>query len=303
MKAKLFLLILLSITPIFAADESTRIFNDALFKAAEQGNVAEITALMAKGANINAKQQSGDGHTPLIVAVRKGHLPAVKALIQAGADVNLKDELNQATALMWAVRKGDKNPVRQTASIEQKYEIGDLLIASKAEVNAKNRWGGTALQWATDAKNLRMVKALIAAGADVNIGDEAGLTPLMVAANYEGPDFLEMVKLMINAGAKVDVQDETGMTALMKAAMNHHKPETIRYLVSKGADINAKTLQGETALMIASRTARSEVVAYLIEAGADLKAKNEKGQTAMAVAKEAGYPDVINVLMKAGAPE
>ena len=276
--------------------------SEALFIAAKEGNPKKVDSLLANGAPVDAKQ-APDGLTPLIIAIQWGHLPVVQALMKAGADVNLKDDLNQATPLMWAVRKGDKKPMRLTATIEQKYPIADFLLETGADVNARNRWGGTAIQWAADSKNLRMVERLIRKKADVNAADEAKLTPLMVAANYEGPEYLEMVKLLIRAGARVNDSDELGMTPLMKASMNHYKTDTVRFLLANGAQIEAKDNQGQTALMIACKSARAEVAQFLIQSGADIQAKTTAGESVLTVAKRAGYANVIQLLMKAGARE
>ena len=297
-----FVCLLFCASTITALDDAINQSNQALCYAAKEGNLKEVKSLLSKGANVNARE-AAEGLTPLILAIQFAHLPVVKALIREGADVNLKEDLNQATPLMWAVRKGERKPGRFTAPIEEKYEIAELLIASAADINAKNRWNGTALQWAADSKNLRMVKRLIQKGADVHSADDAGLTPLMVAANYEGPEFLEMVRAMIKAGAKVNQQDEMGMTPLMKASMNHFKTDTVRFLISNGADIHAKTKEGYSALMLACKSARTEIVKFLIQAGADLNAKTGDGRSVMKVAKEAGYVDVIEILAKAGAKE
>ena len=281
-----------------AAEKSS----EELVEAAEQGNLQKVRSLIHAGADLNAPDPK-EGLTPLIAAVQYGHTAIVEALIKAGADLNRKDELNQSTPLMWAVRKSESEEGKVTAPIEKKYDIAKLLIQSGADIHLKNRWGSTALQWAADSGNLLMVQALIERGADVNAGDDDGLTPLMVAANYEGETYLKMVQTMIKAGAKVNAQDVFGLTALMKAAMNHFKTGTVRFLVSSGAEIDSKTKEGYTALMLACKTARTEIIKFLIDAGADLQARTNNGDSVMTVAKHAGYKDVIAILKKAGARE
>jgi ankyrin repeat protein len=211
-----------------------------LVEAAEKGDLKKVRSLITADADLNAPDPK-EGLTPLIGAVQFGHTAIVEVLIKSGADLNRKDEVNQSTPLMWAVRKEENEEGKVTAPIEKKYDIAKLLIESGADIHVKNRWGSTALQWAADSGNLVMVQTLIERGADVNAGDEAGLTPLMVAANYEGETYLKMVQTMIKAGAKVNVQDELGVTALMKAAMNHFKTDTVRFLLSSGAEIDSKT--------------------------------------------------------------
>jgi len=273
-----------------------------LLEAAEEGNLQKVQSLINADTDLNARDPK-EGLTPLIGAVQFGHTTIVEALIKAGADVNHKDELNQSTPLMWAVRKEESEEGRVTAPIEKKYDIAKLLIQSGADIHVKNRWGSTALQWAADSGNLLMVQTLIDRGADVNAGDDAGLTPLMVAANYEGEAYLKMVQRMIKAGAKVNAQDELGVTALMKGAMNHFKTDTVRLLLSSGAEIDSKTKEGYTALMLACKMARTEIVKFLIHSGADLQARTKNGESVMTVAKRAGYDEVIAILKNKGARE
>ena len=276
--------------------------SEELVKAAEQGNLQKVRSLIQAGADLNARH-TGEGVTPLIAAVQYGHTAIVEELIKAKADLNRKDELNQSTPLMWAVRKSESEEGKITAPIEKKYDIAKLLIQSGADIHIKNRWGSTALQWAADSGNLLMVQTLIDRGADVNAGDDAGLTPLMVAANYEGETYLKMVQALIKAGAKVNAQDELGVTALMKAAMNHFKPDTVRFLLRSGAEIDSKTKEGYTALMLACKMARTEIVKFLIGSGADLQARTKNGESVITIAKQAGYDDVIAILKKEGARE
>ena len=65
--------------------------NETLLNAAKEGQTETVQALIAKGADVNAKEKNG--WTALIRAAKKGHIDIVKALLEAGADVNAKDKM------------------------------------------------------------------------------------------------------------------------------------------------------------------------------------------------------------------
>jgi hypothetical protein len=106
--------------------------NEDLVQAANIGNLNEINALLAKGADVNAK--TNDGSTALMNASQEGHKDIIDALLSKGADANAKME-NGFTALILASRRGHK-------------DIVDALLAKGADINAKTKDGATALYMA-----------------------------------------------------------------------------------------------------------------------------------------------------------
>jgi len=104
-----------------------------------------------------------------------------------------------------------------------------------------------------EANNLRDVKRLIEAGADVNAKDYDGMTPLNSAASR---GFFTFFPALRDAGADVNTKDNAGMTPLHWAAYLGHI-EVVQILLSLGADINAKTNSGSTPLHIATPSCHS----------------------------------------------
>jgi ankyrin repeat domain-containing protein 50 len=122
--------------------------------------------------------------------------------------------------------------------------------------------------------DLNAVKALIAAGADVNMEDDwAGYYPLGISITKNLP---EMAKLLLKSGANINHADNrTGYTPLMQA-LNDDKPEMAKLLIAEGADIKIKATDGTTALIISASKSR-EVFDLLLSKGADINAKNDRG--------------------------
>lgn len=227
----------------------------------------------------------------LTYSALKGDLAKVKQLIeQQGVNVNAK--YAGGTALM-------------LASTEGHLEIVKYLISKGADINAKSDKGWTALMAASGEKgHLDVVKYLISKGADINARNDDGRTALMNAATYSGN--LEIVKALVEGkggllsvfskGVDVNAKDDNGETALMGACGNGHL-EIVKYLISKGADINAKAeatrFRGTTALILASMYGHLEVVKYLVSKGADVNAKSDSGMTALNVAKTNAIKEVL----------
>lgn len=121
----------------------------------------------------------------------------------------------------------------------------------------------------------------------------------LIDAAHEGD--LSRVRALLAAGADVNSKSEDrGATALTYASSAGHV-EMVRALIDAGANLNAKEDNGMTALMWASFAGRAEVVRVLIEAGANLNAKDNHGSTALTLASESGHNDVMQLLTSAGA--
>jgi ankyrin repeat protein len=106
------------------------------------------------------------------------------------------------------------------------------------------------------------VKFLIEQGADVNARTKRGGSALDIAASWGS---VEIVKMLLEKGARVDTQDDRGYTPLMYAAYAESmNTEVVRLLLAKGADRSA-TGEGETALSLASKRGDTEIVRMLKE--------------------------------------
>ena len=145
--------------------------------------------------------------------------------------------------------------------------------------------------------NTHGVLEAINAGANVNAKNKYGRTALMAAAQ-EG--HTEIFDTLIKAGANINAKDNEGLTALMGAAVNGHT-ETVNALIKAGAEVNAKNNDGYTALMWAAKYGYTEIVNALIEAGADDLTDNN-GLTALIIAAYSSFSnaETINALIDAG---
>jgi uncharacterized protein len=155
-----------------------------------------------------------------------------------------------------AAMRGDRAAVR-------------TLLQQKADVNAPQPDGATAIQWAAYNNDLAMADMLIAAGADVKLANNDGATPMRLAAiNGSGP----MLEKLIQAGADPNERDADGNTPLMFAARNGNVA-ALQVLTDHHADVNAKeNLRGTTPLMWAVTQSHPAAVEFLIQHGANVSA-------------------------------
>ncbi len=116
----------------FVSFASAGELDNQLIQASKKGDVVQVKALLAKGANVNARGKNDE--TPLMVAAKAGNTETMQILIDKGADLNVKDT-GCITALMWAAANGHADIVK-------------LLIDNGADVNIKDCTGKTALGWA-----------------------------------------------------------------------------------------------------------------------------------------------------------
>lgn len=162
------------------------------------------------------------------------------------------------------------------------------LVEQKADVNAPQGDGATAIQWAAYKDDLVMADLLITAGANVKTPNREGATPLYLASINGNAT---MIGRLLKAGADPNERGPQGETPLMLAARNGNV-KAIQVLLDQKADVNAKDrLRGTTALMWAAEQAHPAAVQLLIEHGADAVAasnpdtRNAKNNLADTVTK------------------
>ncbi len=164
------------------------------------------------------------------------------------------------------------------------------------------------------------VEAALRKGANVNMRDNAGWTPLMDAAQEGLP---EVLALLLRSGADVNARSLHGDTALIiasgcfivrqraKMAAQRHLPESaaeqfaapaamVRMLLAAGAPVNAQRDDGRTALMSASMMSWPEVIHLLLRAGAKVNARDAEGRLAIDYVDFRGHPEIAQMLLQAG---
>jgi ankyrin repeat protein len=168
--------------------------------------------------------------------------------------------------LVDAARTGDSETLR-------------ALLQKKADVNAAEGDGSTALLWAGYRDDLESARMLLGAGAKVNVANDLGATPLWAACQNGSQ---AMVRLLLDAGANPNAALLYGETPLMVAA-RAGKLAVVELLIAKDANINAHSSRGQTALMWAVAEKHPDVVRVLLAHGVDIRARSDAWNEVMAV--------------------
>lgn len=187
--------------------------DQALLTAASKGETVTVQRLLKEGASIDARD--GSGRTALLVATRANKIDAARALIAAGADVNAKDGI-QDSAFLYAGAEG-RNEILKA-----------ILATGKADLKSTNRYGGTALIPAAHHGHPETVVILLGTRIDKDHVNNLGWTALLEAVilGDGGPVHTRIVKLLVDAGANANVADREGVTPLMHARRHGYKAIT-----------------------------------------------------------------------------
>lgn len=325
-------------------EESERRGQTALMWAAAAGNAAATQVLIDAKADVNAA--SSQGFTALMFAARDGQPQTVQLLCEAGADVNTAIEPKWKT-----VRVPRKGSTALTLAVESgHFELAMQLVKNGADPNDQ-RGGFTPLHilsWVRKPNRgeevdgdppprgsggltaLEFVRAMVAAGADVNtrlkrgrsgkaVLNEKGATAFLFAARTAD---VPLMKVLLEQGADPTIPNADGCLPPMACAgigvravgeYAGTEPETmaaIDYLLTLGLDINAVDDNGETAMHGAAYRNYPQLVAHLASRGADPARwdhRNKYGWTPVMIAqgKRPGSfkpsPETVAALRKAGA--
>jgi len=210
-----------------------------------------------------------------------------------------------AGSLVDAVKRQDKTVTR-------------TLLKQKADVNAADAEGMTALHWAAHWDDLETVKLLVKAGAKARVANRYGVTPLHEACTVGN---VPMIETLLDAGADPNAVLGEGETPLMTAARTGNTA-AVRLLAVRGANVNAtEAFRGQTALMWAAAENHEAVARLLVELGADVNVRSthyefpaltggnggiihdraEGGLTALMFAARQGSIETTDRLLAAGA--
>jgi len=305
-----------------------------LLFAVRHGDMSAVRALVAAGADVSEKRP--DGATALLVAVINGHEDLVDFLLDKGADPNVEGGSTELTVQGLHARPMElkyrklTNSERDSEGVTRGNIFGKPL---QAAVHVAN-WHISDQFIAVKMDRLRVITSLLDHGADVNgrISMEeprwsgaryrrhlAGATAFLLAAKSADVD---VMRLLLDYGADATIPTEENITPLMAAAgiawaSNQDRAsesqvlDAVKLLVEEqGADVNAVSDLGETAMHAAAYRGANSVVQYLFDKGAKLDVVAIDGRTPLIVADGVEYgnsfaaqPQTAVLLRKLGAKE
>ena len=309
----------------------------AFINAARVGDLEAVKGFLAKGVDVNERNQAGE--TALMEACANGKVEVVKLLIEKGADAKVRDKLGESAVIkafkcndfrilnslaskgnldgediiLGAMRYGNEDLLRPVLAKTKGKEINPFWLAvaaSASNVDAlrllldkgvdPNSKARPALHVAVQAAPLASVELLLSRGAKVNGEDESGATPLLYACKAMK---LEAARLLLDRGADVDRSDKQGMRPLMEAVKIPAAAydAMVKLLLESKANPNLTGQGGLTSLMVASGVGRANAARMLLDAGAHIDARSKDGLTALMIGSFEGALEPVKLLLQRGA--
>ena len=263
---------------------SGRGFTPVLF-AAREGHVDVLEPLVRAGADVDDALPA-NGMSALVLAVYNAQYDFAKALLDLGADPDAAG--NGWTALHQVVwtrspNLGRNPPFPVPLGDLDAFDLVRALAAAGANLDARqtseprdgnrnvlNRIGSTPFLQAAKVADAAMMQLLVDLGADPALATEEGATPLMAAAG------VGIWKIGENPGT------------------NDEALEAVELAWKLGNDVNAADTNGDTALHGAIHRGAGNIVRFLVEKGADVDAVNDTGWSPLSVAQGVFYPNTFN---------
>lgn len=276
-----------------------------LFRAICEGDSATVEQLLQQGVSANTLYFTNI--TALGYAACKGKLCIVKSLVNHGAAVNAIIPLTMLprTALGIAV-------------VQRHQEVVKFLISRQASIDVEmpaNEWGGpvsttkkyySALTQAVMANNLEAFNYLLGFNPDINRASDGnegnwsvmGKTPLMIAAAY---DHEEIALALIRKGANVNhfgtsfFNPGPFSSPLMEASMTGNT-NLVKELIEHGANVNAKDMKNNDALISAGSRSKTKVAELLLTKGAQVNSVNTDGYNCLLASIALHHQDEYRII-------
>ena len=267
---------------VCANAESTPCGAPPLLIAACAGRLACMQALLSM-AGIDIERPNCSGETALYWAAREGHLQAVNLLLDRGAKVQ-----------GWSSCKTD--PLCMAAFNGHMACVQRLLAAGSPIVSGK-QYGHSALNNAAQKGHVGILKLLLEQGGAANAeSSPTGSSPLFIAAR-EGQ--LACMKALLDAGANINLPDGSGRTALYEAA-EQGQVASLVWLLAQGANRQGWHSCKNDPLCIAACQGHMVCVQKLVEAGAHIITGREYGFNALFLAAQEGHAEILQYFLDQG---
>ncbi|CAH8442466.1 unnamed protein product [Schistosoma turkestanicum] len=245
-------------------------FNEEIFDACRNGDVALVKCLLENGVDVNLNDTSGRKSTPLHFAAGYGRRDVVSLLLDHNADVSARDE-------------GGLIPLHNACSFGH-VDVVHLLLSAGSDPNAEDCWNYTPLHEAAIKGKVEVCILLLQAKANPHARNLDGKTPVDLA---EG-------------SARLALVGEYKKDELLEAARSGNEEKLLSLLTPQNVNCHAGDGRKSTPLHLAAGYNRTKIVKILLKNGADVIAKDKGGLIPLHNACSYGHLDVCELLIGAG---
>lgn len=274
-----------------------------LHLAVIQGHFDLVKKLIESGANASLNKNSNDNKSPLYLAAENGYIDIFSYLIDIGSELDIEqsDKMNDYTMLHAAVHRG-------------KFDMVKHLLDLGFDPNSRNLDGQTPIMLifgiidTTPEDLINMINILINGGANLNLIDSKGVSPLLLAY-YEGKE--EVIDYIVQQGVEGEIKTKADAKEALKLleidseddyrqAIAFGNLEVVKIFLKAGNDPNIKDeVAGSTMLFQLVFSEDLEMMDLLLKNGANSNLKNDaEGITPLWIAVSQNKPDVVKLLLK-----
>ncbi|CAB0032100.1 unnamed protein product [Trichogramma brassicae] len=247
---------------------------------------------------IDARDKSGK--TPLHLALERDLQAVAESLLRNGASPNVANAEGMTPLHIICASSVDK-----FYFMEKFFAINDKMC-QEVEVNARNNRGYTPLLLAFERRHYKAVEVLLRRGADPNLANDDGMTPLhFICGRIFGP-VRTLLELIERYPLQLDAQDVWGNTPLHRA-IEYGNIDMTEYLLRRGANPNSANNKGVTPTHLASGRINVEVLKLFFKVNDDIQnavrvdARDNNGLTPLQWAVSKLVPDAIDLILNRGA--
>ena len=294
---------------LFADDERM------LYHNSDRRSLAQL--LLRHGANVN--NQDKDHTTPLHLAMKAGSYDLAQILLEHDSEPNMANK-DGNTALLLALKPKPKpepvsysflHPLDKDAKQDAEVLAANCvrpLLEHGSDVNAMGKDTTTPVLLAIELKMYDITRMFLARGAEPNVKNYCGSTPLhlLLQSDFSNDDDIpDLARLLLDRGADVNAQDQNHATPLLLAA-ERHMDDIARILLERGADPNVKNTRGKTPLHLLLERYFDDhddinhilvVERLLLERGADVNAQDEDNTTPLYLAYRHRRFEVAQIIL------
>ncbi|XP_064618905.1 ankyrin repeat domain-containing protein 17-like isoform X2 [Lineus longissimus] len=259
--------------------------NTAVLLAAQYGHTNMVNYLVKTKCNPSVKNKIS--REALHMACERGHPDCVKILLGVVEDINAVD--------------GTKEPPIVLAARHGHHDVARVLIDAKCDIENPSQMDQNqrrAIHFASVSGYDEFLDVLLQAGADPDVPDRAGNSPLLLGATW---GHSAVVRSLLKCKVDVNRKNTLGLCAVIMTSAEGHR-EILRQLLDAGADPDAVNHMRDPAILVACQNSNTDCAEVLIENGCDMDLYDEKhGRTALTWAIDNGLKELAKKMIEKGA--
>lgn len=255
--------------------------DEMLSLACRQGKLDIVQLLLQSGAHVNHRNKAGN--TPLLEACSQGHVLVANYLLENGSKIDAPTETTLDSALTWACTLGNAT-------------IVDALLLKNADVEHRTKDGCTALMFACLAGHRDVAEKLLDAKSEINVESESNKDSPLTFACWKG--HYDVVELLLLRDSNIEHRTKEGFSPLMFAALGGHG-KVAQKLLQSNAQVNVPSgSNNDIPLTSACWKGHHNVVKLLLEYNSNIEHRTKDGCTPLMLAAREGHIYVAELLLK-----